>query len=210
MFESLKKTLLCCYPLSFQRIMSKNGLPIMLDAATSYVNKHRSTLIKSCQSAAANTTKATSIEWIIVSDGSTDDTCTVVRDYAGKQQTTNDTTTLGNSVLCKSTVARGQQSRRACFVPVENYDSWWMLMVLPTLDLASSVSWQKSLPPFPLYLVLAPIFRLASSEVLSAHFSCTPFTFSSHYYVHPKYKIHNVGLSSLRNVHRNYCLKICI
>ena len=29
-----------------------------------------------------------------------------------------------------------------------------------------------------------------------------PFTFSSHYYVHLKYKIHNVGLSSLRNVHR--------
>jgi dolichyl-phosphate beta-glucosyltransferase len=65
-------------------------LPIMLDAATSYVNTHRSTLLKSCQAATTNASKATSIEWIIVSDGSTDDTCTVVRDYAGKQQTAND------------------------------------------------------------------------------------------------------------------------
>lgn len=66
-------------------------LPVMLDAATSYANKHRSTLIKSCQSAAINTTNATAIEWIIVSDGSTDDTCAVVRDYAGTQQTSNNT-----------------------------------------------------------------------------------------------------------------------
>lgn len=60
-------------------------LPIMLDAATQYVNQNRSSVVKACQAAVNNNANSTAIEWIVVSDGSTDGTAQVAREYAAKE-----------------------------------------------------------------------------------------------------------------------------
>ena len=52
-------------------------LPIMLDAAIDYIDKNRSTILKK---------KSTCIEWLVVSDGSTDGTASIVRDFGSRSK----------------------------------------------------------------------------------------------------------------------------
>ncbi len=132
-------------------------LPIMLDAATSYVNTHRSTLIKSCQAATTNASKATSIEWIIVSDGSTDDTCTVVERVLA-------TVSPSFPVVFGSRAHLSTSVKRSLVRTFLMHAFHFFVTLLCTSRVKD--------------------FRLASSEVLSAHSSCMPFTFSSHCYAH--------------------------
>lgn len=56
-------------------------LPKMLDATLAFLKENRGKLITHCQQR-TNNSKATVVEWIIVSDGSTDKTDSVVREYA--------------------------------------------------------------------------------------------------------------------------------
>ena len=52
-------------------------LPIMLDAAINYLDKNRSAILKK---------KSTCIEWLVVSDGSTDGTAIIVSGYGSRSK----------------------------------------------------------------------------------------------------------------------------
>ena len=63
-------------------------LPVMLDAALACFKLHRSKIISKCQNHTSS--KATKLQWIVVSDGSTDKTADVVRKY-GSNSNSSDT-----------------------------------------------------------------------------------------------------------------------
>ncbi|KAI2507173.1 glycosyl transferase [Fragilaria crotonensis] len=75
----------------------EDRLPIMLDAALASIRKHRTRIVKQIQDRSNSPSSTTAIEWIVVSDGSTDGTSQVVEKYgqaaSQKQQQENSKTT---------------------------------------------------------------------------------------------------------------------
>ena len=62
-------------------------LPVMLDAALAFFKAHRSKIITKCQKRTSS--KATKLQWIVVSDGSIDKTADVVRKYGSSFNSTD-------------------------------------------------------------------------------------------------------------------------
>mmetsp|Transcript_31275 Transcript_31275/g.46148 ORF Transcript_31275/g.46148 Transcript_31275/m.46148 type:complete len:328 (-) Transcript_31275:2263-3246(-) len=78
-------------------------LPIMLDAAIASLEKHRARVIELAQ-AKSSITSTSTFEWIVVSDGSTDGTEEVVRQYVVDKNTSGDVWKL---VSLKSNAGKG-------------------------------------------------------------------------------------------------------
>lgn len=64
-------------------------LPIMLDAASAYTDEHRESVLLACRTALNPTKKieisTCCIEWLVVNDGSKDETANVVREYVARR-----------------------------------------------------------------------------------------------------------------------------
>mmetsp|Transcript_15759 Transcript_15759/g.22214 ORF Transcript_15759/g.22214 Transcript_15759/m.22214 type:complete len:346 (+) Transcript_15759:127-1164(+) len=70
-------------------------LPIMLDSALNYLESHRETVLNTCRAIALKRGESipltsSQIEWLVVSDGSKDGTCDIVRQYGKKRRSPND------------------------------------------------------------------------------------------------------------------------
>ena len=76
-------------------------MPIMLDAALASIAKHRPKIVELIQARSNVASNTTAIEWIVVSDGSTDGTSRVVENYVHEnttRSTTKATTTATTDV----------------------------------------------------------------------------------------------------------------